>query len=164
MRQPLTHAVLGELLADLHAAFPASLAKRNPEHTADVYSKGLNGMSADAVRWAVVRSIEEDEYFPKVSRLRSLAQEWLRRNTMAFAPRHSGDPMECSVCGARAQQVPITRYRRKWEGDPPRDRYVLDLDADGNPVVESLVSVGFVMTHDRNRHGVNQRSESEDVA
>jgi hypothetical protein len=80
MPEPLTTSLVGELLTKLSAAHPRSLYKANPVHMCEVYRNGLRGLSGDAVRFAVDRSIQEDKDFPKVARLRELGTEWQKRN------------------------------------------------------------------------------------
>lgn len=102
MPEPLTTALVAELLEQLHVAFPRNLGKQNPQLMVDTYRNGLRGVPGDAVRWAVSRSIEEDQYFPKVARLRQLSQVWLNANRAQVEPRVETAAGWCEGCRTRA--------------------------------------------------------------
>jgi len=115
MPEPLSTELVAQLLVKLHAAFPRTIGAQNATATTDVYRNGLRGLSGDAVRNAVDRVIENDTYFPKVARIRELANEWERRR-LAFAPRHRDEPanpLACRICGAVPEQLEYTYPKRK---------------------------------------------------
>lgn len=103
MHEPLTTQLLLDLLAQLHVAFPRTIGKENPAMMADVYRNGLRGVSGDAVREAVARCVQDDQYFPKVSRLREIARMIDARRSGAVRRAASWD--ECGVCGARVTET-----------------------------------------------------------
>ena len=164
MHAPLTMPIVAKLLGDLHLAFPAGLrGMQDPGRTADLYFRGLNTLPADAVSWAVQKVIEEDNFFPKIARLRELAHSWTKRNSMSFGrTSDASDPDVCQVCGARAQTILITRYRREWVGEPAK--LVEVLGEDGRPILETVESQGLHMIHDRYRHGLHLSAEQQEGA
>lgn len=103
MPEPLTSQLVAEQLQKLLVAFPRNLGSQNPAMMADVYRNGLRGLSGDAVRAAVDRAIQEDEYFPKVARLREAATAWQRYNTTTLAPKFAKDDRWCDRCQSRAE-------------------------------------------------------------
>ena len=111
MRQPLTTQTVLDELQRLLTAFPRR-GDQNLTRLADVYRAGLVGVETDALRAAAGRCIQEDEFFPKVARLRSLADEWMRRNRGAFAPTIRDRWNICPTCGAVALPRQITRPTR----------------------------------------------------
>lgn len=98
MREPLTLELMGEMLARLRAAFPRSTKDPAPATTVEVYRNGLRGLSGTAIRAAVDRVIQEDEYFPKVARLRDLAHAWMRVNEARPEAQVDVDPRWCPNC------------------------------------------------------------------
>lgn len=108
MPEPLTSSLLGELLKQLHAAFPRNVAMQNPQLVADTYRNGLRELSGDAVRWAVDRVIREDEYFPKVARLRDLAYQWQRANQATIDAEIPRPTSWCDACRT------VARPARRW--------------------------------------------------
>lgn len=128
MVEPLTTALVLEELQRLHVAFPQNLGMRaNPTGTADVYRNGLRGLSGDAVRAAADRAIQEGEFFPKVAKLRELAQAWMRHNqptSSAVAASH--DDTYCPVCRSRA--VWEWRWRPKVNPDKGYARVTVDAE------------------------------------
>lgn len=105
MPEPLTTQLVAELMTTLLAAFPSrNVSGNNVAYTAEIYRDGLTGLSGDAVRHAVKRSIQEDTYFPKVARLRELATSWERHNRVQMPEQltASGDDLWCRTCQQRA--------------------------------------------------------------
>lgn len=150
MPEPLTSQLVAQLIGDLLVAHPESRRVQNLEQTADTYRNGLAGLSGDAVRWAVKTSIQEDEYFPKVARLRKLAEAWQRKNSIAFLVQsNGGDPDVCHICGARVEEVQIQRPRAKWVSEY---RMIWERDEEGNVILETITRER--MTHDAHRHGI----------
>ncbi len=146
MRQPLTTDVVMSELNRLHAAFPRNLGKQDPLMMASVYKEGLRGVETDALRGAVDISIQSDQFFPKVARLRELAHEWMKRNRASFAPALVASWDTCGICGAKALPRMITR--------PKKD------GAKGE--LETVESRSLYMDHDPKMHNV--REEAEGVA
>lgn len=154
--EPLTTQLVSELLPKLHAAFPRTIGRDNIVMMADVYRNGLRGVSGDALRAAVDRVIQEDVYFPKVSRLRELAEAWQRHNRPSFEPARRDVPWdECPVCGAKALPRMITRLRRD-----PNKRYAIVRDAHGAPIWEDVQSTMLYMDHDPAKHHVAPEREA----
>lgn len=147
MGEPLTSQLVASLLGELHVAFPRNLGAQNPAMMADIYRNGLAGLSGDGVRWAVKQVIQEDKFFPKVSRLRELAQTWQRRNVIAVTVRNGdGRPEDvCMICGARYEGVAIERVVIDKRGFAVKD-------GEGKVVLET-VTVDRIL-HDRARHGI----------
>ncbi len=138
MSDLLTHAIVLEEIGRLVKAFPSS--RRDLAAVADVYRQGLTGVSGQALHFAVDRCIQDDQYFPKVARLRTLAQDFARKHPSPFAPNFpSNDPDVCPVCGARAKHRIIQKLRK--DADP--------LKADSWDEVESRSTY---MDHDAERH------------
>jgi hypothetical protein len=75
MPEMLSAVLVLEQLGKLRNAFPNTRDNRSPAAVAELYREHLAGVSADALRAAVTRVIREDEFFPKVSRLRGVAFE-----------------------------------------------------------------------------------------
>lgn len=110
MHEPLTTQLVGELMTKLLAAFPSrNVAGHNLTHTADVYRNGLRGLSGEAVRAAVDRSIQDDTFFPKVARLRELAAAWEKYNRVHMPDPISADPLWCGICRSRAEWKTVWR-------------------------------------------------------
>lgn len=109
MPEPLTTTLVMEELQRLHVAFPQNVGMRtNPAGTAEVYRNGLRGLSGDAVRAAADRAIQEDEFFPKVAKLRELATAWMKHNQPSVEAQFAVDPLWCPVCQSRAI------FRNRW--------------------------------------------------
>ena len=163
MHAPLTREIMADVLRDLVAAHPWGMRGiQDPNRTAEVYLRALTGLPAEAVRWAAQRSVEEDDKFPKPARLRELAHVWSRRNSFTLGRAPNNDPDPCAICGARAEYIPITRRARHLVGEPPK---MVDLlDEDGHPVIETVMSIGMHMIHDRYRHGLHLSAEQQEGA
>jgi hypothetical protein len=88
MPEPLTLALISELMPKLYAAFPRTI-------------RGDQRL---------------DTYFPKVARLRELAAAWQRTNapSLDFQPRDVPWNV-CPVCGAKAATRIISRQKRDPE-------------------------------------------------
>lgn len=108
MAEPLTLQLVGDLLKQLHVAFPRNIGMQNPQLMAETYRNGLRGLPGDAVRWAVNKVIEEDQYFPKIARLRQLAHGWMKANMVQVEPNLPPDPLWCEGCKSRA------RWEIRW--------------------------------------------------
>lgn len=109
MPEPLTTQLVAELLQQLLSAFPSrNLASQNIVHTAEVYRNGLRGLSGDALRAAVDRAIQEDEYFPKVARLREIAAKWERYNHVTLPAQANADELWCGLCRQRST------HKERW--------------------------------------------------
>lgn len=129
MREPLTTTLLLELIGKLHIAFPRTIGEKNPAMMAEVYRNGLRGVSGEAVRDAVERCIQKDEYFPKVSRIREYAAHYDKVRTVDIRGQEGWD--ECGICGARAKHV----------------------------FVEGSTEMRLVMEHNPGPHGLRKNSE-----
>lgn len=126
MTEPLTLQLVMEELRRLHVAFPQNIGMRsNPSGTAEVYRNGLRGLSGSALRVAVDRCIQDEQYFPKVAKLRELAGAWTKHNEPA-KPFRPEDELECATCHSRAE------YVHRWRPIvDPDHRYQRVLSADG---------------------------------
>lgn len=166
MKEPIGTATMYDELKRLLTAFPRR-GQQDLTGLADVYKKGLVGVETDALRGAVDACIQNDEFFPKVARLRGAADEWMRRNRGKFAPAGPDDPDRCNVCGARAYQPTITRpklfptdsgrmvYRDEAGNTHPR-MALLTLQAKGaRLVMETVESQRFTVDHNRGPHNVH---------
>lgn len=125
MREPLTSGLLAEQLKRLLAVFPTRLASQNPAFMAETYKEGLRGIDGEALREAVTICIQTDQYFPKVARLRELANEWMRRNRAEAVAVNKGAWNICGVCGAEAKPKMITRPKLFDAGDPAKAHYLV---------------------------------------
>lgn len=153
MAEPLTRHLVADVLDELVTALPPRRALDDPEKLVDVYRNGLAGLSGDAIRWAVKRVIQQDEYFPKVSRLRQLAEGFMRTTTAVVQFPGDGHRWDvCHICGAKVQDVPITRPKGRWI-DAYRWRY--DRDDEGRLVMETVAFPK--MLHDRQGHRIYER-------
>lgn len=115
MPEPLTTTLVMEELQRLHVAFPNNIGMRtSPAKTAEVYRNGLRGLSGDAVRAAADRVIQDDEFFPKVAKLRELATVWMKHNQPSSADAFEQDPLWCPRCRTRA--TIRERWRPKVDG------------------------------------------------
>ncbi len=145
MPEVLSHSVVSQELARLVQAFPS--ARRNLSELAEVYRSGLVGISPHALHVAVDRVIQDDQFFPKVSRLRQLAGDYAKSHPSPFAPSFPSDnPDICPICGAQANPRMIPKLkdggnpnkREDWEEvvsrstytdhDPARHRHVFKND------------------------------------
>ena len=148
--EPLTTSLIAELLPKLLTAFPSKISSQNPQHTAEVYRNGLRGMDGEAVRAAVDISIQTDNFFPKVARLRELASEWTRRNRAVAIMRVEAVWHTCSVCGAKATTRQITRTVRH-----PEYYHRRIVPTPGElPTLEKIESQCLYMDHDARAHHV----------
>lgn len=109
MPEPLTTSLVMEELQRLHVAFPQNLGMRsNPAGTAEVYRNGLRGLSGDSIRAAADRAIQDDEFFPKVAKLRELATAWMKYNQPSAEMQFAVDALWCPRCQSRAS------IRERW--------------------------------------------------
>ncbi len=144
MAEYLSHTIVTTELARLVQAFPS--ARRDLNELAEVYKQGLTGIGPSALHAAVDLSIQEDQYFPKVSRLRALAGDYAKRHPSPFAPSFpANDPDICPTCGARA--LPRMIATPKTPGLDP-------LKADS---WETVQSKSLYMDHNPDRHQVYDR-------
>ena len=109
MPEPLTGGLMLDLLRQLHIAFPRNIGMQNPQLMADTYRNGLRGLSGEAIRWSVGQVIQDDKYFPKVSRLRELASGWNRANRVEIEAAIQRPSGWCDGCQTVAK--PETRWR-----------------------------------------------------
>ena len=125
MTEPLTLQLVVEELRRLHVAFPQNIGMRsNPSGTAEVYRNGLRGLSGSSLRVAVDRCIQDEQYFPKVAKLREIAGAWTKHNEAPTVLRPE-DELDCPNCRTRAEFV--QRWRPRI--DPERhNRKVLSAD------------------------------------
>lgn len=129
MPEAVTTVTVLEELKRLHVAFPThSGMKNNPSGTAEVYRDGLHGLTVDALRAGVRIIIENDTYFPKVSRLREVAWEWTKRHSSDITPELR-NPLWCPRCGTEC------RWLKRW---CPR------VDKDGAAVMGEIEGVRYV--------------------
>lgn len=182
--EPLTSGVVADGLKKLLEAFPRNLGQRNPTMMAEVYKSGLDGIDAHAFRAAVDMCIKQDNFFPKVARLRELAGEWRKRNRAEFAPRIPVAWNTCPVCGARAEAPEITRPKKYGDGQEahyltskeyrsPQGTVIeagrripastlLDALARGVPLeMETVANPRTVINHDPARHHVRPGEADE---
>lgn len=106
MPEPMSRELVGECLKTLAAAFPQRLSPEQHDQRNDVYRNGLSGLSGDALRFAVKISMQEDNFFPKVARLRQIAQRWVTAHPPS---EQTDDPLYCRGCQQRAHLE--TRWR-----------------------------------------------------
>lgn len=155
MAEPLTTELVAEMLGKLHVAFPRASNTQNAGKLADVYRNGLHGLSGDAVRAAVNRVIQEDEYFPKVARLREVSKAWMARgNAVLPFKRPSEDTYTCPICGAHATHRDLTY--------PKRDPKTLQMvrDEHGAFINETFASKSMDIVHDARAHGIYPREDA----
>jgi hypothetical protein len=136
MAEPLTTALIAEQLGKLRVAFPNTRDSRSPAVVADLYRDHLAGVSAEALRAAVTRVIREDEFFPKVARLRAVAFEVeaareRERRSHDIASSHDDEQL-CPNC--RVTYYPTTHYAPKMLRAENGQLYP-ELTADGLLVV-----------------------------
>lgn len=134
MPELLTPAIMIGILRDLSAVFPAKITDEQLVRRAQVYRDGLVGFDADAVGHAARRAIQEDNFFPKVARLRELAAAYVtyHRQHSANVVGAIDDPMFCPRCQSRFAD------RRRWrpQVDPESGRWLVS--ADGQYVLLEL--------------------------
>lgn len=105
--EPLTRELVVDCLKTLAVTFPQRGLTPDMElRRADVYRNGLSGLSGDALRFAIQISVQEDTFFPKVARLRQIAQRWVTAHPAREPVEH---PLYCRGCHARS--VWETRWR-----------------------------------------------------
>lgn len=117
MREPLTVEIILHVLRDLHAAFPGTkMTDDQVRRRAEVYRDHLEGVSGTALRWAAKASIQEDQYFPKVARLRELATRWTTANAAQVVDIHRN---ERTCRGCHEPWTPEKRFRPKVDRAGP---------------------------------------------
>jgi hypothetical protein len=176
MRNPITTATMLDELQQLLTAFPRH-GKQDVARLAEVYKHGLVGVETEALHGAVHRAIQDDEFFPKIARLRALADSWMKRNRAAYAPTIATAWDTCGVCGARAKPRQILRpVLAKPTKDSPTWHYPL---SDGRRLkqgdviglqslahlltLETVESTSLYLDHDPRLHHVQYDDEgSED--
>lgn len=117
MPEALTTELVVEHLKKLRIAFPSHTGLKTPDSvvaTAELYCESLRGLSGEAFRHAVRRSIDEGKFFPKISELREFAGEWTRRHRVELEPG-LGDLLWCPRCSTRSAWQ--FRYRPLVDGD-----------------------------------------------
>lgn len=111
MPDALTLDRMAELLATLDVAFP----KGHSQDTGallHLYFEQLQRFSGEAVHHAVSLAIAEDEWFPKVARLRTLATAWARENEWKPAAVEARDETwDRCACGGAMRYVDWWRPR-----------------------------------------------------
>jgi hypothetical protein len=107
MPEPLTSQLVRECLEKLTIAFPRTVG--NPAAMADIYRDGLRGLSGDSVREAVRRAIQEEEYVPKVAKLREIATAWEKVNRAHFPVQLEPESGWCPNC--RTYVKTLNRWR-----------------------------------------------------
>lgn len=140
--EPLTTSLLLELIDRLQVAFPRSRNGENPTQLADVYRNGLRGLSGDAVRDAVDRVIQAEEFFPKVAKIRAIATAFDRSRIVTLRRVDDGDPDKCPVCHARVTMHEIMHATG-------------EKDIAGKPIYQPTGRTRGEMIHDRARHGIS---------
>lgn len=167
MHNPLSTQTVIDELRRLLTAFP----RRGVDisQTSAIYKGALVGVETDAFRGAVERCIREDEFFPKVARLRALAEEWMRANRGHFAPAVHADRETCGICGARVSPRSITRPMltkpdhanpKTWHYALPDGRKIAAGDLHALALVlpllelETVPSRSLYMDHDPRMHHV----------
>lgn len=174
MPELLTTAIVADELGKLVVAFPGNIAaKKNPAMLADTYRRGLEGIEADAFRAAVNIAIREDNYFPRVARLRELSAEWMRRNRAPQIARIEGAWNVCPVCGAEAVSESVTRPKLykpesgKWyyltlKGEKIARGDVLAAQARGVLLeMETVLGERTVINHRPEAHHIRKGEEGE---
>jgi hypothetical protein len=156
--EPLTTQLLVEILKDLQAAFPNAKGI-DVIRQAEVYRNGLTGLSGDGVRAAARNAIQEDQYFPKVSRLRAYAASYDKRAIVTYR----GPEPEwgvCPICFRRVELLPY--YRDTKEIDPATRKPKCD-PTTGKPL-QVYAGEREHLIHDRIRHHVYENAEQEGAA
>ena len=110
MLEPLSRDIMLALLQQLAVAFPRR-AGEDATALAKVYYESLKHFPADAVRYAVRKSIETEDRFPRVVQLREMAGRWQQANNASATAKaeDTGDGLSCPVCGAQAELSPKGR-------------------------------------------------------
>lgn len=129
MHEPLTTELVVDVLRDLMAAFPGKRDANQIQRLADVYRNGLQGLSGSALRWAAKTSIQEDEFFPKVARLRELGTRWTKNNTSPVFEANAAPQTHCR-CG-RAFEFPKRWRPRNLSSTYGKDYGPVVTSADG---------------------------------
>jgi hypothetical protein len=101
---------VGDQIRRLHAAFPRSTKMQSPEMTISVWRDGLAGIDRDAVEGSIGAIIRDDEHFPRISRVREMARQWIKRNRGDVVREYEGGRV-CPNCGDA--YVVQRRYRVK---------------------------------------------------
>lgn len=109
MPEALTLELVLTQLRDLTVAFPARMDEKSLMRRADVYYGALEGLSGDALKWATKKAIQSDKFFPKVARLRELADLWTHENRVTFHPQVEHVSGWCNGCETVAR--PQLRWR-----------------------------------------------------
>lgn len=107
MHEPLTLELTVDVLRDLSAAFPQKMDDKAMVRRAEVYRNNLQGLSGSALRWAAKTSIQEDSFFPKIARLRELANRWTTANAPQSVSLPAGNN-HCSRCNTSFE------WRKQW--------------------------------------------------
>ncbi len=119
----LTLPLIVDVLRDLRINFPGKRDGQDIQRQAEIYREGLTGISADGLRHASRRAIQEDAFFPKVARLRELAASYdaYQRNSQ---PATAADEARCRNCGEDFRLIRKHRpfFGKLANGDPDHRR------------------------------------------
>lgn len=121
MPEPLTTPLVADVLEQLMVAFPRGRSGGTPQQLAEVYRNGLAGLTGDAVRFAARTAIQEDQFFPKVARIREIASRWQRSTETQSNLQIQRPTGWCEGC--RTVAAPQKRWRPKRT---PRGQRILD--------------------------------------
>lgn len=131
-------SVVLEQVGELRKGFHNSRDNRPAEEVARFFHKHLVGVSSDALRAAVTRVIHDDEFFPKIARLRKVAAEIeaaRERERKSHAIATSADEQTCPQCRQRYYD------RLYWAPN-------MITDADNRvPYPELTANMQFVLLH-----------------
>jgi hypothetical protein len=156
MRETATYAIVGEQLERLLQAFPRRTGGQDLKTLTNVYYQGLQELEADALRASVDICIKNDQFFPKIARLREVAGEWMKRNRAAFSIGGQAKSWDtCHICGAKVESRPVIRQAR----DSNDSRRLL-FDATGAPLMETLQAERYYITHNAQAHGVRPEADA----
>jgi hypothetical protein len=123
MPEPLTLELVLEMLKDLNAGgLGRKMDDEELGRRAAVYRQALEGLSGDAVRFAIKKALQEDEYFPKPARIRMLGYQFRRETATPGLDRHAFAPAAgwCPGCRTRA------RDEVRWRPRTSRDGWIYD--------------------------------------
>jgi hypothetical protein len=126
VHEPMTLELVVTVLRDLQAAFPSKMDDKALVRRAEVYRDNLNGVSGQALRWAAKQAIQEDNFFPKISRLRDLATRWTIANPPTATFSAGTKDKQCARCRVPFEVEKRYRPARKDSGWGP-----LIVSADG---------------------------------
>lgn len=109
MPELLTPEFVVAQLRDLAAAHPVRLDEKALVRRADVYYRGLEGLTGEALKHAVKKSLQTDKFFPKIARLRELALAYTLANHPTVMEINLERPSGwCDGCQS------VAREQRRW--------------------------------------------------